>query len=162
MDLQYLRKLLKVVNAAGIDEIEIEEEGSRIRITRRNANASFAPPAVYQTPGIPTPVVTDVSIASEEPQKEKRKEAPEKSDEEKYHVVRSPIVGTFYRAPDPSSDPYVNIGDHVTEGTTLCIVEAMKLMNEIPSDVSGKIVDILVENASPVEYNQPLFYIQPD
>ncbi len=161
MDLQYLRKLLKVVNSAGIDEIEIEEEGSRIRITRRNANTSFAQPAVYQAPALASPPAAEIPVAMEEP-REKKAESSGTPEETSYHVVRSPIVGTFYRAPDPDSDPYVNVGDHVNEGTTLCIVEAMKLMNEIPSDVSGKIVDILVENASPVEYNQPLFYIEPD
>jgi acetyl-CoA carboxylase biotin carboxyl carrier protein len=76
------------------------------------------------------------------------------------HEIRSPIVGTFYRAPAPDADAYVNIGDMVSSGTVLCIVEAMKLMNEIESDVSGKIVKILVENGKPVEYNQPLFLIE--
>jgi acetyl-CoA carboxylase biotin carboxyl carrier protein len=76
------------------------------------------------------------------------------------HEIRSPIVGTFYRAPAPDADPYVNIGDTISSGTVLCIIEAMKLMNEIESDVSGKIVKILVENGKPVEYNQPLFQIQ--
>ena len=76
------------------------------------------------------------------------------------HEVRSPIVGTFYRAPAPDADPYVQVGDIVSPGSVLCIVEAMKLMNEIESDISGKIVKILVENGKPVEYNQPLFLIQ--
>ena len=76
------------------------------------------------------------------------------------HEVRSPIVGTFYRAPAPDADPYVQIGDSVSTGGVLCIIEAMKLMNEIESDVSGKMVKILVENGKPVEYNQPLFLIQ--
>ncbi len=77
------------------------------------------------------------------------------------HVVRSPVVGTFYRAPAPDEEPYVKVGDHVGEGETLCVVEAMKLMNEIPSDVSGEVVEILVENARGVEYDQPLFRIRP-
>ena len=76
------------------------------------------------------------------------------------HEIHSPIVGTFYRAPAPDADPYVQVGDSISSGSVLCIVEAMKLMNEIESDVNGKIVKILVENGKPVEYNQPLFLIQ--
>ena len=78
------------------------------------------------------------------------------------HAVRSPLVGTFYRAPAPGEDAYVEVGDRVREGQTLCIVEAMKLWNEIPADVSGEVVEILAENAEGVEYDQPLFYLRPD
>jgi acetyl-CoA carboxylase biotin carboxyl carrier protein len=80
----------------------------------------------------------------------------------KGHVVRSPVVGTFYRAPAPEEEPYVEVGDTVARGQTLCIVEAMKLMNEIPADVSGEVVEVLVENARGVEYDQPLFRIRPE
>jgi len=79
-----------------------------------------------------------------------------------FHEISSPIVGTFYRAPAPDADPYVQVGDSVSSGTVLCVVEAMKLMNEIESDVSGKVVKILVDNGKPVEYNQPLFFIEPN
>ncbi|MGB5848177.1 MAG: acetyl-CoA carboxylase biotin carboxyl carrier protein [Ignavibacteriaceae bacterium] len=79
-----------------------------------------------------------------------------------FHDINSPIVGTFYRAPAPDADPYVQVGDSVSPGTVLCVVEAMKLMNEIESDVAGKVVKILVENGRPVEYNQPLFFIEPN
>jgi biotin carboxyl carrier protein len=78
------------------------------------------------------------------------------------HEIRSPIVGTFYRAPAPDAEPFVQVGSHVTPGTTLCIIEAMKLMNEIQSDIAGTVVKILVENGQPVEYNQVLFLIEPD
>jgi acetyl-CoA carboxylase biotin carboxyl carrier protein len=78
------------------------------------------------------------------------------------HAVRSPVVGTFYRAPAPGEEPYVEVGDRISEGQTLCIVEAMKLMNEIPSDVTGEVVEVLAENAGGVEYDQPLFYIKPE
>ena len=78
------------------------------------------------------------------------------------HAVRSPVVGTFYRAPAPEEEPYVEVGDRISEGQTLCIVEAMKLMNEIPSDVTGEVVEVLAENAGGVEYDQPLFYIKPE
>jgi len=81
---------------------------------------------------------------------------------ESYHIINSPIVGTFYAAPSPESDPYIEIGSHVSKGQTLCIVEAMKLMNEIESDIPGTVIKILVQNAQPVEYGQPLFYIKPD
>ncbi len=85
----------------------------------------------------------------------------EKRIEKKYHEIKSPIVGTFYRAPSPDAEPYVKVGDIVQAGQVLCIVEAMKLMNEIESDINGKIVQILVENAQPVEYGQTLFLIEP-
>ncbi|MCA3748350.1 MAG: acetyl-CoA carboxylase biotin carboxyl carrier protein [Rubrobacter sp.] len=90
--------------------------------------------------------------------------APERAEGEKsgLHEVRSPLVGTFYRAPAPDEDPYVEVGDRVRAGQTLCIVEAMKLMNEIPADVSGEVVEILVEDGQAVEYDQPLFYIRPE
>ena len=89
---------------------------------------------------------------------DKKGEAEDKADN--LHEIKSPIVGTFYRAPAPDADPYAQVGDSVSQGGVLCIIEAMKLMNEIESDVSGKIVKILVENGKPVEYNQPLFLIQ--
>ncbi len=89
--------------------------------------------------------------------------APESSPErDGLHMVRSPLVGTFYRAPAPGEDAYVEVGDRVREGQTLCIVEAMKLMNEIPADVSGEVVEILAENSAGVEYDQPLFYLRPE
>ena len=163
MDLRYLKKLLKLVAESGVDVLEIEEEGMKIHIAKNknNTTAAYLPlsPAI---PGelagtslaIPTLGATGGTLPTLE-----ARETPKS--EVKYHEVRSPIVGTFYRPPAPDADPFVEVGQMVQPGTVLCIVEAMKLMNEIESDVSGRIVKIAVENAQPVEYNQVLFLIEP-
>ncbi len=159
MDLSYLKKIVRIVEQSGVDEIEIEEEGLRVRIARNlhtnNSSPASAVP-VHANPGAalaapaapPAPQVAETPAAAPAP-------------EVKYHEIKSPIVGTFYRAPAPDADPYVSVGQLVEQKTVLCIVEAMKLMNEIESDVSGKIVKILVENGQPVEYNQTLFLLEP-
>jgi acetyl-CoA carboxylase biotin carboxyl carrier protein len=154
MDLQFVRKCVKIVNDAQIAELEIEEDGKRIRITRTFAGDSAAMLATFpQSQHIHTSPSVAVPAAAA-PQ-------PEASTEKKYHEVRSPIVGTFYRASSPDAPPFVQAGDSVTKGQVLCIIEAMKIMNEIESDASGNIIRILVEDAQPVEYNQPLYLIDP-
>ncbi|MGD0338093.1 MAG: acetyl-CoA carboxylase biotin carboxyl carrier protein [Bacteroidota bacterium] len=161
MDLSYLKKLIKLVETSGIGELELEEEGSKIRIAKPPHNSSPAPvhslpvsTAFHQSPPV-MPAAADprISAAPEEPIKPPEPQA-------NIHEVKSPIVGTFYRAPAPDADPYVQIGQIVDVGTVLCIVEAMKLMNEIESDIAGRIVKICVENGQPVEYNQTLFHIE--
>lgn len=163
MDIEYITKLIELVSESKIDEIEIEEDGKKIRI------AKTLPPATQQqilvqqpvshnthpTPA-PAPVAAATPVApAVEPPAVQAPAAP------KLHEIRSPIVGTFYRAPAPDAPPFVQVGSTVEKGTVLCIVEAMKLMNEIESDVAGKIVQILVENGQPVEYDQVLFLIEP-
>jgi acetyl-CoA carboxylase biotin carboxyl carrier protein len=155
MDLQFVRKCIKLVNDAQIAELEIEEEGKRLRITRAFAVTAAQ---VLQAPAVqhvPAPVISAPPTASA------AAVTGADSTIESHHEVRSPIVGTFYRAPSPDSAPFVQVGDAVGTGQTLCIIEAMKIMNEIESDASGRIVRILVENGQPVEYNQPLFLIDP-
>jgi len=156
MDLTLLKKLVRIVENSRVDEIEIEEEGLRIRVARHSRNHSGLPNdnSALQT-AIANPAPSAQLPASGVPV-----EAPSKP-EEKHHEVKSPIVGTFYRAPAPDADPYIEVGQVVQPKTVLCIIEAMKLMNEIESDVAGRIVKILVENGQPVEYNQPLFLIEP-
>jgi acetyl-CoA carboxylase biotin carboxyl carrier protein len=154
MNLTLLKKLVRVLEKSSVDEIEIEEEGLRVRI----AKSSPAPPAYVSGPPpgtqvthaatAPAPAATPASSAVEPPEKT-------------FHEIKSPIVGTFYRAPAPDADSYVEVGEVVQPKTVLCIIEAMKLMNEIESDFSGRIVKILVENGQPVEYNQVLFHIEP-
>jgi acetyl-CoA carboxylase biotin carboxyl carrier protein len=161
MDISSIKKIVKIVENSDIDEIEIEEEGKRIRVAKnRNQPNMYAvpPPSPippgYQSiqldppisPSLKTGVITEPPAIT----------APEVP----YHEIRSPIVGTFYRAPSPDSEPYVEVGQEVHVSTVLCIVEAMKLMNEIESDINGKVVKILVENAKPVEYNQLLFLVE--
>lgn len=157
MDLSYIKKLIKLLSESGVDEIEIEEEGKRVRIAKHGRNsvgvqqpANVLPAQIPDAPPVTSSLPATDQAAPTVPQ------APEAQ----YHEVRSPIVGTFYRAPAPDAAPFVNVGSAVESGSVLCIVEAMKLMNEIESDVSGKIAKILVENGRPVEYDQLLFLIE--
>jgi acetyl-CoA carboxylase biotin carboxyl carrier protein len=156
MDLDLIKKLVKIIDASGVTDLEIEENGMKVKLAKKIRNTQV----VSQTQ-IPLPSAQPVQQATEtkavEPEKSK-KEAEELPSN--LHEIRSPIVGTFYRAPGPDADSYVQVGSEVSAGSVLCIVEAMKLMNEIESDVSGKIAKILVENGKPVEYNQPLFLIE--
>ncbi|MCS7054062.1 MAG: acetyl-CoA carboxylase biotin carboxyl carrier protein [Ignavibacterium sp.] len=154
MDLNQLKKLIKILENSQLTDLEIEEAGVKIKLSK---NVQFVP-APQTIPNIVQPQIPQA--VSEQPKTEVKKEVSIE-DESKFHTIKSPIVGTFYRAPAPDADPYVQVGDTVSVGTVLCIVEAMKLMNEIESDINGKIVKILVENGKPVEYNQPLFLIQP-
>jgi len=164
MDLKEIRQLIKVVESSDISEFELEEEGTRLKISKKaysgngsvQANeghmipSSGITPAAMPPPAAPLPT----PLIAEEPAPVTETPATNIFD------VRSPMVGTFYQAPSPDADSYVQVGDTVSVGQTMCIVEAMKLMNEIESEVNGKIVKILVENAQPVEYNQVLFQIE--
>lgn len=165
MDLKEIRQLLKIVESSNISEIEIEEDDKKLRIIKvhpsNNGGVQYvqqpAPPGAYST-AAPFPVGPAGSPfpAAESP----AAPAPEAAKSSNVVEVRSPMVGTFYAAPSPDSDPYVEKGQSVATGQTLCIVEAMKLMNEIECEVSGRIVDILIENSQPVEYNQVLFLVE--
>jgi acetyl-CoA carboxylase biotin carboxyl carrier protein len=159
MDLNYLRRLVKLVTDSGIDELEIEQDNARVRITRSVAPATpavmqYAFPQAQQMQA-PAPAAAPASDAPAPAA------APKPVEDSSHIKVLSPIVGTFYRASTPEADPFVQVGSLVTHGTTLCIIEAMKIMNEIESEFTGRVVRILVENGAPVEYNQPLFLIDP-
>jgi len=152
MDLDLIKKLVKIVDSSGVTDLELEENGLKIKIAKKIRSAQVITQA-------------QIPVASAQPVIQPASEtAKQKTESEavaaNVHEIRSPIVGTFYRAPAPDADSYVQVGSDVSAGSVLCIVEAMKLMNEIESDVSGKIVKILVENGKPVEYNQPLFLIE--
>lgn len=155
MNISEIRRLVKLVETSGINELEIEEEGSRIKIVKQAAGSGTlsAPQLEQISPAIqvsqPSP-----ALAAETPVP-----APVA---ENIHTLTSPMVGTFYRAASPEAPPYVNIGDRVNIGQVLCIVEAMKLMNEIESEVNGTVRGIEVENAQPVEFGQIMFTIKPD
>jgi acetyl-CoA carboxylase biotin carboxyl carrier protein len=155
MDLSYVKKIIKLVENSSIDEVELEEEGKKIKVSRnRNSGFFVQAPPITSIQGQPT--LSSVPSAVEQ-----TKPAPTSVPEaHQYHEVRSPIVGTFYRAPAPDADAYVEVGQSVKTGTVLCIVEAMKLMNEIESDCDGTVVKIVAENGKPVEYNQVLFLIE--
>ena len=155
MDLRKLKKLIDLVQESGIGEIEITEGEEKVRISRQIAAAPMimAHPAMQAGPmAAPMAGGPGASGPSAAPAA-----APA---EPKGHSLKSPMVGTFYRAPSPGAPSFVEVGQSVTKGQTLCIIEAMKLLNEIESDVSGTIKAILVENGQPVEYGQPLFLIE--
>jgi acetyl-CoA carboxylase biotin carboxyl carrier protein len=153
MDLSYIKKIIKLVEHSSIDELELEEEGTKIRVAR-NRNSEVYVQTANTAPSTQPPVHHGQQIESAKPAQ------PSTLPESHYHEVRSPIVGTFYRAPAPDAEPYIEIGQSVKVGSVLCIVEAMKLMNEIESDCDGTVVKIIAENGKPVEYNQVLFLIE--
>lgn len=154
MDLNLIKKLIKLVDSSEITDLEVEENGLRIKVAKKiRVNGT-----IFQQPAGSSTIQSSIQGAGVEEVRGNVKSAEEKPSN--VHEIKSPIVGTFYRAPAPDADAYVQVGDMIAPGTVLCIVEAMKLMNEIESDVSGKIVKILVENGKPVEYNQPLFLIE--
>jgi acetyl-CoA carboxylase biotin carboxyl carrier protein len=150
MDLRKLKKLIDLVQESGIGEIEITEGEEKVRITRQSA----APPMLMAAPGMQPMGMQAMAPAAAAPA------APAPPPEPKGHALKSPMVGTFYRAPSPGAPSFVEVGQTVSKGQTLCIIEAMKLLNEIESDVAGTVKAILVENGQPVEYGQPLFLIE--
>jgi len=164
--------LLDILNETGVTEFEMEKEGIKLKITRGGNSISISPenppsnhyihrtltPVMDLPEAITLPIMPSTASAPPEVVK-KAEEAPLES-QEGIHIIHSPIVGTFYRKPNPNVDPYIEVGDKTKVGQVLCIVEAMKLMNEIVSDVVGEVVKIYAENASPVEYGEPLFAIK--
>jgi acetyl-CoA carboxylase biotin carboxyl carrier protein len=152
MDLRKLKKLIDLVQESGIAELEVTEGEERVRIVRssRGAPEPGAVGPAFAT--LPTP--PPVGLAARAPAALEAPAAPEG------HAVKSPMVGTFYRASAPDAKPFVEVGDTVKAGQTVCIIEAMKLMNEIESDKDGVVKAILVENGQPVEYGEPLFVIE--
>ena len=156
MDLQYLKELLAIFDASSATELMIEGDGTTVSVSKRGPDqvvTQMAPIAQAHVPAhgvetLPAPAQTMLISAP--------------TADENNHTVLSPIVGTFYGSPSPDAPAFVQVGSRISAGQTLCIVEAMKLMNEIESDVSGTIVSILANNAQPVEYNQPLFIVKPD
>ena len=157
MDLRKLKKLIDLVQESGIGEIEITEGEEKVRISRQLAPGPMmmAAPPVQQyvgAPGAPMPAGGAPGAPAAAP--------PPAAEVAKGHTLKSPMVGTFYRAPSPGAPSFVEVGQSVSKGQTLCIIEAMKLLNEIESDYAGTIKAILVENGQPVEYGQPLFLIE--
>ncbi|MDZ7720592.1 MAG: acetyl-CoA carboxylase biotin carboxyl carrier protein [Balneolaceae bacterium] len=161
MDLKLVKKLLDLISESEVDEVSIEEGEFKIKV-KKTSEAS-QPAMHYQIPQQPQapqqPAQTQQPAPAESAEKNTEESKPEQPDGE---VVKSPIVGTFYEAASPDSDPFAKVGDHIAAGETLCIVEAMKIMNEIEAEFSGTVQKILVENGSPVEFDQPLFIIKKD
>lgn len=160
MNYSEVRKLVKLVESSDIEELELEREGTRIRVTKPKPEVQQAAPQFVQA-AVPAPAAGPSVMHPPAEQVQAGPPAETEKPRTNYREVKSPMVGTFYSAPAPDADPYVREGDAVKQGQTVCIVEAMKLMNEIESDVAGRIVEIKVENAEPVEFGQVLFLIDP-
>jgi acetyl-CoA carboxylase biotin carboxyl carrier protein len=157
MDIKQIQELVKLINKTNIGEITIEEDGVKITVKQKkdprpiiagSSNFQAAAPIQAATPSIPIPPPA-AAVPADEP----------KADN--LITIKSPMIGTFYRAAGPGKPIFVNVGDEVSNGKVVCIIEAMKLFNEIESEVKGKIVKVLVDDASPVEYDQPLFLVVP-
>jgi acetyl-CoA carboxylase biotin carboxyl carrier protein len=154
MDLRKLKTLIELVENSGIAELEIEEGEERVRITRALAPGMHG--MMMQAPASPAPVPTTVTAVAGAPAAPPPEVVPP---EPQGHLVKSPMAGTFYRAASPGAKAFVEVGDTVQVGDPLCIIEAMKLMNEIESDQAGVVKEVLVENGQPVEFGQPLVLI---
>ena len=162
MDLKELKELLQILEDKEIAEFELEEEGMKLRV--RKATAAREVTLVPQSAGVPGSTATTAPpppapVAAGEVAPAGARSAPDAEDG--LFIVKSPIVGTFFRTPDPNSAPYVSVGDRVSVGQVLCIIEAMKLMNEIEAEVAGEIVKVHHESGQPVQYGEPLFSIRP-
>jgi acetyl-CoA carboxylase biotin carboxyl carrier protein len=161
MNIKEIQDLIKFVAKSGVNEVEIEQKDFKITIrSQENPKEekqiivqAAAPAAPIAAAPVAAPVAPPAAPAAPAP-------APE-ADDLKYVTVKSPMIGTFYRSPGPDKDMFVNVGDTIGIGDTVCIIEAMKLFNEIEAELSGKIVKILVDDATPVEYDQPLFLVDP-
>lgn len=164
MKLSEIQELIKFVVKSGASEVTYEVKGLKLTIKTPGKGVETPQHIVVQAP-VTAPVQPSIVPTVEKKPSTSKKEssapAVEPADESKYITVKSPMIGTFYRASAPDKPPFVNVGDEVKKGQILCIIEAMKLFNEIESEYSGKIVKVLVEDASPVEYDQPLFLIEP-
>ncbi len=162
MDFKQIQELIRMINKSNIGEVSIEEKGLKLTIKQKQDQVtqvinsapvqSYAPPA-QQAASLPSSVASGAT--------DKTRPATEAAPSNLV-TIKSPMIGTFYRSPSPDKPSFLNVGDDVTVGKVVCIIEAMKLFNEIESEVSGKIVKVLVDDASPVEYDQPLFLVEPE
>ena len=159
MDIKQIQELIRFVSKSGVNEVSIEQESFKITIKTNQA-------PTYVTASVPVagaPLQAAAAPVAESPTTEApaAPALPAAADTSKYITVKSPMIGTFYRSASPEKPFFVNVGDEISVGSVICIIEAMKLFNEIESEVSGRIVKVLVDNSSPVEYDQPLFLVEP-
>jgi acetyl-CoA carboxylase biotin carboxyl carrier protein len=157
MDIKQIQELIKFISKSGVNEVSIEQEDFKITI-KTNQQPVYQAQTAQQIQPVSTPAIV-VTPAS--PVETKPAAALIKDDSASYITVKSPMIGTFYRSSSPDKPLLVNVGDEIKTGQVVCIIEAMKLFNEIESEISGRIVKVLVDNASPVEYDQPLFLVEP-
>ena len=157
MDLKEIQNLIKFVAKSGASEVKLEMDDVKITIKTGSEETTI----VQQMPMAPAAPVMQQAMPVATPVAESAPSAPAASDDSKYVTIKSPIIGTFYRKPSPDKPVFVEVGTDVKEGDVLCVIEAMKLFNEIESEISGKIVKVLVDDSSPVEFDQPLFLVDP-
>lgn len=153
MDIKQIQDLIKFVHKSGVNEVSIEENDFKITIKTNQAPTVVTAtiPAAAPLAAAPAPVAAAPAPAP----------APAVSESDNYITIKSPMIGTFYRSASPDKPAFVNVGDEIKAGQVLCVVEAMKLFNEIEAEISGRIVKVLVDNASPIEFDQPLFVVEP-
>ncbi|MEN8185984.1 MAG: acetyl-CoA carboxylase biotin carboxyl carrier protein [Bacteroidota bacterium] len=158
MEIKEIQSLIKFVAKSGVNEVKLEQEG--FKITIKTGTGKTETTILQHAPATQVPVAQQFvePVAEQAKAVESKQEA---DDSEKYLTIKSPIIGTFYRKPAPEKPDFVKVGDVISEGDTVCIIEAMKLFNEVESEVSGKIVKVLVDDASPIEFDQPLFLVDP-
>ncbi len=156
MDIKQIQDLIRFVAKSGVNEVAIEQNDFKITIKTNQAQTIVNATVPAQQPVAYAPAEQVAQIAGPA-----APTAPAVEDTSKYITIKSPMIGTFYRSASPDKPMMVNVGDEITTGSVLCIIEAMKLFNEIESEVSGRVVKVLVDNASPVEYDQPLFLVEP-
>ena len=152
MKIKEIQEIINFIKKSDLDDVSIETENIKIRVKKNNGNFT----TIEQPKIVKTEIQPQASPAENKVSEEKKEKTSNNN-----IIIKSPMIGTFYRSPNPESDPFVNEGDSIKVGQTICIVEAMKLFNDIESEVSGKIVKILVDDNSPVEYDQPLFEVDP-
>lgn len=157
MDIQFIRRLAELLEKSAIDEIEVVEGDSKVRITRHIAPTHAAPSVTHTQPVAMAAAASTPAIAPAAAPSAAAVEQPPQG-----YMIKSPMVGTFYRAASPEAAPFVEEGSTIKAGQTLCIIEAMKLLNEIEADISGKVIKVLAGNGQPVEYGEPLFIIAPE
>jgi acetyl-CoA carboxylase biotin carboxyl carrier protein len=157
-----IQQLIDFISRSGLDEVNIETSDLKINVKRYGAGPATAAalPAAVAQPAAPVPSVQPQTAPST-PSATAAPTVSPKADTSNYVTIKSPMIGTFYRSSNPETPAFAEVGDTVSEGKVVCIIEAMKLFNEIESEVSGRIVKVLVENATPVEYDQPLFLVEP-
>jgi|SRR5882757_7167364 len=162
MDFKQIQELIKMINKSNIGEVSIEEKGFKLTIKQKEEPVQQLIAAPMQTHSVATMAAAPVAAAAQAPvaAAEKATKAAE-TPAGNFVTIKSPMIGTFYRSASPDKPAFASVGDEVAPGKVVCIIEAMKLFNEIESEVSGKIIKVLVEDASPVEYDQPLFLVEP-
>jgi len=156
MDIRKIKKLIELLEESGIAEIEIKEGEEAVRISRMPPGAITQPPQVIHLSAGPAAAASAPALASEVAAAESAAQKPKPSE----HVITAPMVGTFYASPSPGAKPFVEIGDEVKVGQVLCIIEAMKMMNQIEADRPGRIASVMARNGDPVEFGQPLFVVE--